>query len=241
MPRIVAYTWTRSTTTGAVGLLDATSTLGIRREAAPSTVTYVRPATPQPFVAPDLVTDQLREWATLAAANAGAGTYTFSYSATTRRVTLASSVSWQPVLPEATAAWLGFTQSITGYATSWTGASEPACVMELLGATVEPAEDWALIDVSAYRHGRVRAVGWGNHYAAQAVLHVRAARYVGKPYCLTGRVRIVQADAVTDPFSTAEPGGIVDAYVVGVGDVAELGDTGETLQIPMVLAIARSV
>ena len=240
MPRIVAYTWTSGTTSGLPGALDATSTLGLREQATPLAPVYVRPAVPVPLYAPDAATDQLTEWETLADASALAGNYALSYSPTTRRVTIASSEAFQPILPEATAAWLGMTQTITGYATSWTGDAEPAGIMELIGATVEPVEDWALIDFEAYRHGRVRSVGWGNHYVARVVLVVRAARYAGKPYCMTGRVRIVQSDSVTDPYSPSEPGGVVDGYVVGVGDVTEIGDTGETLTIPMVLAIPRS-
>jgi hypothetical protein len=146
-------------------------------------------------------------------------------------------------MPENTLQWLGFTAQPTNllWATSWTGDAEPSAIMELLGATVDAVEDWALVDMSLYRHGRARAVGWGNHYAAKVTLHVRADRYAGKPHCLTGRVQIVQVDSLTTPYSPDNPGGIVDGFVVAVGDVSEIDSEGQVLQVPMVLAVPRAL
>lgn len=243
MPRVVAYTWTSGTTAGDPGDLDATSTLGIREQATSGTLSYVRPAVPMPLYAPQAATDQLRQWKAGADALPSASVYTLTYSPTTRRVTLASTVDWRPVLPENTLQWLGFIEppSILAWATSWTGDAEPSAIMELLGATVDAVEDWALVDLSLYRHGRARAVGWGSHYAARVALHVRADRYAGKQHCLTGRVQIVQIDSVTTPYSPDNPGGIVDGFVVAVGDVSEIDSEGQVLQVPMVLAVPRSL
>lgn len=239
MPRVVAYTWADGTAALA-GTLDSTSTIGVIEQPTSPTEDYAKPLTPLPFYAPEEANDQLREWATQLNAEAPTGAYSLTYSPTTRRVTFATTnaVSVRPVLPEQTAEWTGITQALTGFATSWTGDSEPGAVLECVGITVEPIQDWSQVDEKTYRHGRARFFGWGNHDAAKVTLHCLASQFAdGKPYCLAGRVRIYPGSQTTD-YGYDDAVGIVDGYIVGVGAIDETGDA-EWITIPLVLAIPR--
>lgn len=237
MPRIVSYTWASGPATGASTDHQATSTLGVIWQSSPSITNLGRPTAPCPIVAAEAPTDQLRDWHT-AFSSALSG----SYDPTTRRVTLTGSANFRPTMPENLAVWLGFSQSLSsGWATSWTAASEPGGVLELLGATVEPIESWDLVDLSTYRHGRARAIAWGNHDVARATVYVHADRLASADHSFNfaGRVKIYQADDNTSDFGPANPGGVVDGYVVGVGDWSEDGDAGELLSRDLLIAIPR--
>lgn len=241
MPRVVAYTWADGSAANTVGTLDSTSRIGVIEQPSSPTESFAKPLTPLPFYAPEEPTDQLRTWAAGLDTAAPTGAYSLTYSPTTRRVTFATTnaVSVRPVLPEQTAAWTGITQALTGFATSWTGASEPGAVMECVGITVEPIQDWSQVDEKTYRHGRARFLGWGNHDAAKVTLHCLASQFAdGKPYCLAGRVRIYPGSQTTD-YGYDDAVGIVDGYIVGVGEIEETGDA-EWITIPLVLAIPRA-
>jgi len=242
VPRIVAYTWADGSAANTVGTLDSTSRIGVIESPSSPTENFTKPTTPLPFYAPEESTDQLRTWAAGLDTAAPTGAYSLTYSPTTRRVTMATTnaVSIRPVLPEQAAEWTGITQTLTGFATSWTGDSEPGAILECAGITVEPIEDWSQVDEKTYRHGRARFLGWGNHDAARVTLEVVKARYgTGKPYCLAGRVRVYPGSQTTD-YGYDDAVGIVDGYIVGVGQIEEWGDAAEWLRIPLVLAIPRA-
>jgi len=175
-PRIMAYAYSEGPTTGSSAALVANSTIAVIEQATPGTTTYARPA------APALFSDQLTAWSSTLTTGAPAGVYAVTYDETTQRVTIqaTSGTPFRPVMIGNGAVWLGFTQTLTGWSTSWTAESAPAAIAELLGVTVEPAELASRIELTSYRHGRSIAIGWGNH--------------------LTHRVRLVFAldDALAD-------------------------------------------
>lgn len=241
MPRVVAYTWADGTAANTVGDLDSTSRMGVIEQPSSPTESFAKPLTPLPFYAPEEPTDQLRTWAAGLDTAAPTGVYSLTYSPTTRRVTMATtnSVAIRPVLPEQTAAWTGITQTLTGFATSWTGDSEPGAVLECVGIEVEPILDWSQVDEKVYRHGRARFFGWGNHDAAKVTLHCLASQFADrKPYCLTGRVRVYPGSQTTD-YGYDDAVGIVDGYIVATGQIEEDGEA-EWITIPLVLAIPRA-
>ena len=243
MPRVVAYTWAPGTAASVADALEATARIGVIEQATSPTQTDAKPLSPLPFWAPEAADDQLRNWAAQLSADAPAGTYTATYSATTRRVTIATTnaTAMRPVLPEAVATWTGITQTLTGWATSWTGDADPGAVLECAGIEVEPITDWSQVDEKIYRHGRARFLAWVNHDVAKVTLYFSAARWgTGKPYCTTGRIRVYPDDAITTDYSYSDPTGIVDGYVVAAGQIEQWGDSDEWLSLSLVLAIARS-
>jgi hypothetical protein len=200
---------------GATVALEANQTLGT------ASGTYVRPSTPQRF------TDQLATWkAQLDAAIPAAAPWVCSYSATTKRVTLASNgAAWTPVLPGNVATWIGF-GAYGGTGSSWTGTYIPGARAELIGATVEVAEDWTQTELAQYRHGRANAVVWGNHQVHKVTLHGMLDGYEAiKPgYLQSGRVRIYQDAAITIPYAVDNLGGYIDGYVIACGPAVEQGE-----------------
>lgn len=249
MPRIAAYSFANPAgpdhdTTGAHPPCSSTSTLGIREQTSPATVTYVRPTTPLPAYDASQP-DQVAAWSTKASAYCPAGTYGIGYSPTTKRFTIQalSSLGFLPVFPEQMAVWLGFTQDLTGaaYGTHWVGASAPASVVELLGVTVEPPMDAARVELKEYRHGRAIAIAWGNHAMHRVTLYVGAAdiRAFDPGYVMTGRVRISQVNMNYAAYSQSNLGGVVDGFVVATTDLVEDGDIGELWTVTMLVAVPR--
>lgn len=242
--RIVAYTYAvAGTATGAVHPAHAsTSTIGSIEQPTDPTVTYARPLAPMLFYAPEDGTDQLRSWAATLITYTPTGTYSATYSPTTRRVTIESTnaTDFRPVMVENGAEWSGFTQTLAGFATSWTGVSAPAAVAELLCATVEPAEDGARVDVRNYRLGRSAAIVWGNHQTYKVTLTYKSTngQILDPGYLATGRVRITQADAM-GAISPINPGGYLDGYVVASTDPVEDGDIGELWSVQLLVAVSR--
>lgn len=237
--RVVSYTWAKGVSSGSSTDHQATSTLGVIWQAVPLTTVLGRPIAPLPFWAPEQLTDQLREWG-----SAFGGDITATYDPDTRRVTLTGTANFRPTMPENLAKWTGFTQAMSaGWSTSWTAASEPGAVLDLIGAEVEPVESWDLVDLSTYRHGRAKAVAWGNHDVARVTLHMRSERLAAADhsFAFAGRVKVYQVDANTGDFGPLNPGGIVDGFVVGVGDPQEDGDTGELVTQSLLIAIPRGV
>lgn len=243
--RITAYTYVHA---GAADhgstqpAFNATATIGAVEQGSPGTTTYVRPTSPKAFYAPELASDQLRAWDAALDAYTPAGLYAVTYSPTTKRMTIASTnaTAFVPVMVEASAVWTGFTQTLTGWATSWTAQDAPAAVCELLGVTVEPAEDAARVDLKEYRQGRAVAVAWGNHQLHRVTLYFKSTdlRVLDPGYLVTGRVRIVQGADTTD-YSPTNPDGVVDGYVVASTDPAEEGDLGECWTVNLLIAVGR--
>ena len=199
---------------GATVAIQANQTLGT------ASGTYVRPTTPQRF------TDQLATWKTqLDAAIPGGAPWVCSYSSTTRRVTIASAgLAWAPVTPGNTDQWLGYLASIS--ASTYKGANAPAGRAELLGVTVEAADDWTQTELAKYRHGRANAIVWGNHQVHKVTLHASPDGYysIGIGYLQSGRVRIYQDSANTSPYAVDNLGGYVDGYVIACGPAVEQGE-----------------
>ncbi len=245
--RIVAYTYASPDwiAYGVPPSFAATSDVGVIEQATPGTTTYDRPLVPLPFYAPEMATDQLRTWATnlsgSAPLGAPAGLYTATYSPTTKRVTISTTngTAFRLVLPADAAVWTGFTQSLgSSYATSWTAASAPAAVCELLGVDVEPAEDASTVELHQYRHGRAVAIAWGNHSIHQVTLYLKAddLRVLDPGFLVTGRVRIY-AGADTADYSETNPDGVLDGFVVASTDAEEDGDIGEVWTIRLLVAL----
>ena len=242
--RIVAYAYVHG---GAVAYgatfprFDTVASLGVIEQATPGTTTWVRPTSPKAFYLPG-GSDQLADWRAGLDAHTPAGLYSVTYSPTTRRLTIASTnaVAFRPTFHSNGAEWTGFTGSLVGWATSWTATAAPAAVAELLGVTVESADDWARVDLKRYRHGRAAAIVWGNHQAHQVTLYLRRddLRALDPGYLVAGRV-VIQQGADTTPYSAANPAGVVDGFVLGASDVTEDGDLGEIWTVNLVVGVPR--
>ncbi len=212
---------------------------------AAETTTWVRPTVPKPFYDPT-EPDQLAAWNTAMDAYTPAGHYAVSYSTTAKRVTV-STTNYTPFrlvfaeLPGPT--WTGFLSGLGGagsYAYSWTASDAPAAACELLGVTVEPAEDAARVDLHEYRHGRAVAVAWGNHQIHKVTLYLKSEdlRVLDPGYLVTGRVRITQGTDAT-AYGPTNPGGVVDGYVIASTDPVEDGDLGEVWTVNLLVGVTR--
>lgn len=241
--RITAYAFVPAGTawTGAGPAFDSVASIGVIEQATPATTTYVRPTVPTAFHLPG-GSDQLSAWQTALNALAPAGLYSVTYSPTTGLLTIASTnaTSFRPVMVGNGAEWTGFTQALAGWALTWTAASRPCAIAELLGVTVEPAEDMARVDLHQYRHGRAVAVAWGNHQVHRVSLFLRSTdlRALDPGYLVTGRV-VIQQGADTTAYSPTNIGGVVTGYVIASSDVAEDGDVGEFWRVNLLLGVPR--
>lgn len=241
--RIVAYSYSHEGT-AATGSThprhNSTATLAVIEESDPGSTVYARSTTSIPFYLPT-GSDQCAAWATVLNANTtSGGPYSITYDAGSRRVTIASGgAAFIPVMVGDMATWLGFTQTLAGYADTWTGESAPAAVAELIAATVEPAEDNARIDLHQYRHGRAVAVAWSNHqlHRVQLFLDSAASQAFDPGYLMTGRVVILTGDATA--YSPTNIDGKIDGFVVATTDVTESDDIGGTWSVSMVVAVPR--
>lgn len=211
---IEAYAYSEGPTTGAAADLETVQTLGIIRTST-GLAYYSRPAAPQRW------SDLLATWAASLSAQSLL-TVGLTYSAVTHRLTLTTSASCTPQLPGNVAAFLGFTGTI-GAGTSWAGSSAPAGRADLLGVTVEPAEDWTHSELAQYRHGRARATVWGNHQVHRCTLYCTgdAIGAVKQGYLQAGRVRIYQDATELTAYNYATLGGYIDGYVIACGPATE--------------------
>lgn len=233
----MAYCYSEGPAYGSTAAMQHNSTLAVIEQGTPGTTTYARPTVPRLF------TDQLSDIQTVLDAQTPAGTYTLTWASATNRVTLATTnaTSHKPVMVGNGGVWLGFTQAIVGWGLTWTGASAPGAVCRLLGVTVEPAEDWAQIDFSTYRHGRAASIGWGNHYAHEIRVFAAGENVdiLQAGYVTAGRVRIHQDETDGVAYSATHPGGYVDGWVVACDDLTEEMDTGGLWTARMVVAVPR--
>ena len=223
---------------GAAAALQTVQTLAVIESSSPGTTTYERPSTPKLFT--ELLTLWQADLNTASPWGTPAGTYSLAYNATTKRVTMSSTVSFKPVAVGNVLAFLGMTQTISSYATSWVGAAAPLGVAELLGVTVEPAEDWAVVDLTKYRHGRAVAAAFGNHQVHKVKLFAKgdALHSLAGGYLTTGRVRVYQGDTGA-AYSATNVDGYVDGYVVAADDLTTEGDLEDFWTLNMLLAVAR--
>lgn len=236
-PRIMAFCYSEGPVGGSSPTgPDANATVATIESATPGTTTYGRPT------APALFTDQLQDIETEWDASAPAGLYSLTYDASTERVTIAStnSTSFKPQFEGNTAVWFGFTQSIVGNNTTWTADDPPAGLAELFAVTVEPAEDFARVQLAEYRHGRSVASVWGNHQVHRVRLVFRNSTYaqIAAGYLTTGRVRIWQCGDGT-AYSATNIDGFVDGYVLAADDPVEEGDDGELWSLRLLIGVSR--
>lgn len=212
---------------GATVAIEANQTLAV------SPATYVRPSTPQRF------TDQLATWkAQLDAALPAGAPWSCTYSSTTRRVTIASTaLVWAPLTVGNSNKWLGTLTSVL--ANTYTGINPPGARAELIGATVEIAEDWTQTELAQYRHGRANAIVWGNHQVHKVTLHAGLDGYASMSigYLQSGRVRIYQSATNTTPYAVDNIGGYIDGYVLACGPAVEQGERWWSWE--MLVGVAR--
>lgn len=233
----MGYCYSEGPAGGSTAALPHNSTMAVIEQATPGTTTYGRPTAPKLFTAQ--LADIAAEWD----ASSPAGLYSITWDGAANRVVVATTnaTNHRPSMVGNGANWLGFTQALVGWNTTWAGASAPQAVARLLGVTIEPAEDWSQIDFGAYRHGRIASVGWGNHFAFTAIAYFSGENIAPMQagYLTTGRVRIHQDETDPDPYSATHPGGYVDGWVVAADDPTEDGDTGDLWSLRLILAVPR--
>lgn len=227
---IEAYAYSEGPATGASAALQTVQTLGLIKAGVSH---YSRPTAPQRW------TDLLATWAA-GLSTATGYTVGLSYSAATHRVTLTSSGAVTPIQVGSVAAFTGLTGTLAA-GTSWTGASVPGGRADLLGATVEPADDWTHSELARYRHGRARATVWGNHQVHRCTLYCTgdAITAMQRGWLQAGRVRLYQSDSGDglSPYDYATLGGYVDGYVIGCGPGEEQSENLWVYQ--MLIGVAR--
>lgn len=244
-PRIEAYCYSEGPVggqgvSGATGP-DANATMALIEQGTPGTTTYARPLVPTLFR--DQLTAIAASWSAAAPQGAPAGTYTLTYDTAAQVVTCATTnaTSHRPVMVENMALWSGFTQDLSsGWATSWTAASRPTGIAEVIGVTVEPASDAAIVELAEYRHGRAVATVWGNLQRHRVLLAFNAATkaQIKQGFLTTGRVRIWQfGDA--GAYSPTNVDGYIDGWVIDASRPIEDGDVGELWTLEMVIGVAR--
>lgn len=210
-------------------------------EEAPSS-----PATTTARLAASAVfSDALDLWRAILDATTPAGLWSITYSATTRRVTIASTnaTNFRPVFTAFDAdlaRWLGFDPAgVYGFALSHTGTAVPHGRADVLGVDVEPPEDAAQVEVQQFRLGRAIAPVFGNHLL-QRVLLTATARQCPTDWCwlTTGRVRVYPT-ADVNPYSVANLDGYHDGYVTEQPTWQHEGDAEEVRELGLTLAVAR--
>lgn len=238
-PGIVAYSFGGGVAVGGPPPCAATCVFQVH-EASGNQFAVI--GEPLPFWAPEAATDQLQAWAASINGSGAAGVYAFTYDPATQRMTAhtINGVAFRPVPFENAALWTGFTQTMSGTATSWTGHSAPLAVTPLAGVTVEPAEDAARVELHTYRHQRAVSTVWGNHQLHQITL-IGSTRYpMNMPaFALSGRVRVYQGHGNIADYSPTNPGGVVDGFVVTTTDATQDGDMGEFVTCKLLLAVPR--
>lgn len=203
-------------------------------EPGPATAT-VRLAGPLVFA------DALASFATLLTATALAGTYSVSYSSTTRRVTISATgvATFDLTLPGEIGTMLGFTGTYTG-AASYVGDAAPAACTEALGIGTTVLRPGADVETQELSHGRVQSYAFGNHDLADFdidMANADAVRFLGGP-CATGRVRVYQDSA--GAYSVGTPGGYVDGYVVSAERIGSRREDEGVLVVRLKLAVPHA-
>lgn len=229
---IEAYAYSEGPTTGVSAALETVQTLGLNKLSTGVT-SYSRPTSPQRW------SDLIATWAASLSAQTGY-TVGLTYSATTHRLTLTSSGTVTPIMVGAVEDFTGLTGTLAA-GTSWTGAAAPGGRADLLGVTVEPADDWTHSELAQYRHGRARATVWGNHQVHRCTLYCTgdAIAAIQKGWLQAGRVRLYQSNAGDglSPYNYATVGGYVDGYVIACGPGEE--QSANLWVYTMLIGVAR--
>ncbi len=238
--RILSYAYSEGPDAGPTARYQSNQTICVIEQATSGVETYARPTSPKLF------TDLRTGWAATLNAHAPAGQYTILYNALTARVVVQSTngTHFRPKMVGSAAQYLGFTQDLSGaagWATSWTGASAPLAVCELVGCTVQPPEDGAKVETTRYRHGRMWPVGWGNTLLYKVTLWIRQqdAQHLSAGWCVTGRIRLYQDTANITQYAATNLGGYVDGFVVSAANLRAYGAAEDFLSLDMTLAVAR--
>lgn len=196
------------------------------------------------LVAPAVFDDALDLWRAILDATTPAGLYAITYSAVTRRVTLASTngVNFKPVwgLDRDLALWLGFDPDAAfGFALSHVGTAVPLGRVELLGVEVEPPEDASRVELQMFRLGRAVAPVFGNHLLQNVqLLTGRTSTPSSWAWLSSGLVR-VYTTADVGPYSATNPDGYLQGYVVTAPTFDKLGDDEGIDVVGLMLAVAR--
>jgi hypothetical protein len=218
--RVEGYLWS----SGVAGEKSATQELTI--DEGGGAVTVLLPAAA-------VFSDALTALAGAANGLGLANTYAFTWNAATQTVIVAGAgapaINFTLAFVGNLHAALGFATA-AGYAgaTSYTG-DRARALGRFDGPTHvkvggNPIEEGPAVEMKRYRHGRHRAVAWGNHDVVSIDLmvnkDVRADFHAS--YCHGGRVRYYPTD-LTTAYSATNPGGYIDGYVIGVADLSLMG------------------
>lgn len=199
--------------------------------------------------APAVFTQALLDLAAAANSLGLANTYAFSWNAATQTVRIVGSgapaINFSVAFVGNLHAALGFASS-GGYAgaTSYTG-DRARALGRFDGPTHIKVEGSPIVEgpgvqVLTYRHGRHRAVAWGNHDLFHLKIWVSdaASDDFHASYCHGGLVRYFPTDLVSQ-WSETNPGGYIEGYVVNVEEVETMG-VAEAWKVQMVtIAVAR--
>lgn len=231
MAQIQAYAYSESSTSTKY---RSVCRFGIEEQPSSPTVTYAQLSAPAQFV------PALDLWRAIFDATTPAGLYAITYSATTRRVTIASTnaTNFKPVFVGNIASFLGFGAGPFAFATSHVGTATPAGVLELVGAETEAPVDAAQVSLDTFRHGRAQARLFGNHQLSRCnLLYLTSVAPSDLSYVTTGRVRLFPTSD-TGAYSLSNLDGYVDGYVVEQPSFEPPGDDG-LVEGALLLAVER--
>ena len=213
----------------------STNVLSITRVPYGGAATSVRHTTPLSF------SGMLASWQALLDVAVPAGApWALSYSATTRRVTLASAGAlFDLALSAQVGKWLGYTTLTSAGAATYTGQAEPAGVAECEGLEVAIPLHQSDTEIHRYRHGRTLATTWGTLDLFQVHGYLRADRYataLGYGWLKCGRVRLTQSGGSTaNAYSSADLDGYVDGWVQAF-EARLVGQAGQLIEINAVIS-----
>ena len=235
--RMEAYLYS----SGEDGVQSATQQLTIDEGGGAQTVLLPGPA---------VFTQALLNLAAAANSLGLANTYAFTWNAATQTVDItgtgAPAINFTLAFDGNLHNALGFATA-AGYAgaTSYTG--DRARALARFDAPDHVKIEWATIregpevEMKRYRHGRHRAVAWGNHdlFDLEVWSSSDAEADFHASYCHAGLVRYYPS-ALTTPYSATNPGGYVDGYVAGVADLDTEGVAEDWVTEQVTIAASRT-
>ena len=189
-----------------------------------------------------LMSAALIYWADAASAALAAGVYSFSHSATTNRVTLATtnSTNFTVTFVGHVGAVLGFTNSSYSGDDTYTAESAPLALFEPAGVDCEVPEPKVRTDLVEYRHGRTTSTSFANHLFADLTLwftQLDAERFLSS-CCTSGRVR-VKFDSAS-AFSEEVPDGYIDGFIYRTPSITTIGEDENFVGVEMSVAMGVS-
>lgn len=187
----------------------------------------------------------LAEWQSLANASGDlSGTYVFSYSDTTSRVTLARTdggtfgFRWKGALNKL----LGFTHtgSLSSLGTTHTGDLQPLAIVNPIGLTHDSPTAAVEVSKRFHRHGKAAIHA---HYRAmialcQCVMETTMADTVMGGPIFAQRVRMWQPDDV-NPYSATNVDGYLDGYGHDVESIKKIGYKDNLTTVKWVISLSE--